>query len=260
MEPTSFDRAGTMIICHSRKFVLIRPRKVASSSIQWAFLPTLTKGDLVMRLDKDESDAPVETEATIGHVTGSWPHVLRAHSPLSRLVKVCGEGILDYSIVTLARNPWDRTVSEFYYVNLKTGMKERPIEDQRSAFAEYVRSVCRLSMGRRLLDRLEGRQRISKLEQSELCLYKGQFRADHVIFFENLAADLAMVGQALDLDLKLPQKAAKGGIRAKASRDWRGFYTDETRDLIARHCAADIERYGYAFDGGRQPLWSRASA
>lgn len=170
-----------------------------------------------------------------------------------------GEDLLRYRLITLARNPWDRAVSEFYYVNRETDMASRPVEEQKAAFTRFVRQVSSMTVSRRILDRLEGRHRRCKMEQAELCTYKGQFMADHVIFFEKIADGMTQVGQAIGLDLQLPSQKAKGKIRAKASRDWRAFYTDETRELIAQSCRNDIRLYGYDFEGAVVPDYRPAA-
>lgn len=239
-----------MIICHSRQFVLIRPRKVASSSVQAAFVPFLAAGDQIMRLDLSETDPMAPIAASIGYDRRRWPLVLRQHSSLARLVTVMGRQVLDYKIVTLARNPWDRAVSEFFYDTRTQNFRSGSASDQRAAFGFWLRRNAFLPPLRRLISRLEGGNRISKLEQSALCVVQGSFRADHVIFYEDLAGGLQRAGEALRLDLQLPARKAKAGIRSEVSHDWRSFYTDDSRDLLARACKTDIERYGYRFSGG----------
>lgn len=247
-----------MIVSHSKRFLLVRPRKVASSSVQWAFMPHLAADDLVMGFNQDDLDDPLPTQAQVGHYKKGWPRTIRVHSPLSRLVHVMGEDILSYKVITLARNPWDRAVSEFYDNYRKTDIKTRPIEVQRETFTRFVHRASRLTFARRIIDKLEGRSRTCQMVQSELCAYQGSFRANHVIFYETLGQSIADVGAALGIDLRLPAQKAKGGWRAPASRDWRSFYTDETRDLVAQCCRADIDLYGYEFAGDRLPSLQRA--
>lgn len=242
-----------MIICHSRRFVLIRPRKVASSSVQGAFLPFLAKGDRVMRLDPRELGLAGPIEATIGYERSRWPLVLRQHSSLSRLVWVMGRQILDYRIITLARNPWDKVVSEFFYDMRAANLQQRSVVEQRSEFEKWLRANAYLSPLRRLAYRIEGSDRRSRFEQSALCVHAGRFRADHVIFYEDLEGGVEAVGKALGLDLRLPERKAKAGIRSEASRDWRSFYSEASQTLVADCCRTDILRFGYDFAGGRQP-------
>ncbi|MBL4926816.1 sulfotransferase family 2 domain-containing protein [Tabrizicola sp. KVB23] len=216
-------------------------------------MPHLAAGDLVMGVNVDDLENPLPTQAQVGHYSKGWPRTIRVHSSLSRLVHVMGEDILSYKVITLARNPWDRAVSEFYDNYRNTDIKSHPLEVQRETFTRFVHKVSRLTFSRRLIDRLEGRNRACRMVQSELCNYKGRFRADHVIFYESLGHNIAEVGNALGIDLKLPTQKAKGEWRAPASRDWRSFYTDETRALIAQCCRVDIDLYGYQYDGDRLP-------
>jgi hypothetical protein len=40
-------------------------------------------------------------------------------------------------------------------------------------------------------------------------------------------------------------------LNASKRRDYRAYYTDETRAIIAKACHKDIELFGYEFEDGR---------
>ena len=66
---------------------------------------------------------------------------------------------------------------------------------------------------------------------------------DFVGYFENLSQDFATVCNRIGVAPSLPKDN-----RSKHS-DYRGFYTDDLKELVAERLARDIEFFGYDFDG-----------
>lgn len=239
-----------MIVSHAHRFLYVRPKKVASSSVFIALQQHLQPNDLIGKdgqlMRKTGVSKPVPTRSG----KGLWK--LRPHASLQRISYVLGPEILKYRIITLARNPWDRAVSEYYwYRSVHKGTQVT--EDVQKDFEAFLLKRARLGAARRFVDRLEGRKRISKMEQSELCTLDGTFFADNVVFYENLQVGLEELSKEMGLDIKLPEKREKGEVRDKKSRDWRSFYTDKGVEIVAKACANDIKLFGYSFDEDTPP-------
>jgi hypothetical protein len=66
---------------------------------------------------------------------------------------------------------------------------------------------------------------------------------DFVGYFETLSQDFATVCDRIGVAPPLPRHN-----RSNHS-DYRQFYTDDLRELVARRLAKDIEFLGYEFDG-----------
>lgn len=244
-----------MIVSHAHRFVFVRPRKVASSSMAKALLPHTKSGDLIVVPDG------VKTKDQNGQLTNSEvnrrKHIwtLRPHSPLNRLVRFVGPEVLDYRVVTLARNPWDRAVSEYFWVRSKGAASELSVEQQKTDFDNFLKRRSKVSRPRMFLDRLEGRRRVSKFGQAELCMLEGKFAADFVVFFEDLNSSVEQLSRFLDLDIQLPKKREKGDIRASNTREWQSLYSDEGIQIVKDACAEDIDLFGYTFNGQQMPSY-----
>jgi hypothetical protein len=60
--------------------------------------------------------------------------------------------------------------------------------------------------------------------------------------YETLAADFAQVCDRLKLRVELPH------VNQSVHQDYRTYYSEHTRQLVAEHFAADIRLFGYTFD------------
>ena len=66
---------------------------------------------------------------------------------------------------------------------------------------------------------------------------------DYIMRFENLADDFRAVSSKLDISLvKLPQ------YNRSSREHYSKYYDDELRELVRTRFAAEIERFGYAFE------------
>ena len=240
-----------MIISHAHRFIYIRPKKVASSSLALALASFLKQGDSATPFsDKERNSFARVSKAIEGNFRSQWPLKLRVHSPLQRVYRIYGEALADYRVISATRNPWDRAISHFYWINRDTNLAELPLATRKQAFHTFIRSHSKLGLKQKLVDRLEGRERKNMLDQSELYHINGKNRADCVIRFENLEADLQNIGHKLGLPapLVLPGKKAKAGIRPKNVDSWQEYYDAETRELVRESCAREIALFGYKFD------------
>ena len=137
------------------------------------------------------------------------------------------------------RNPWDRLVSSYEFL-CHGGMN---IADA-AFFAAYV---ARYSDFRAFV--LEGlslpeiRAWIHFRPQVDfVCDDAGRNRMDVTGRFEHLAEDFALIASRLGRSGELP----KTNMSARA--DYRSYYNDETRAVVAKLYRADIAAFGYTFD------------
>lgn len=242
-----------MIVSHRHRFVFVRTRKVASSSLEICLSQLLTGGDFATpqtERDREAADKPFQARFFHGFDRVGLPIWIGGHSPLSQAYRRFGPGIADYTVVTAERNPWDRAVSLFYWSQRKSDMRERPLDEQVAAFRDYVRrnggTAGRGSWWQRL------RHGHRALSQRDLYSLDGVPVADVILRQECLTEDLTALSDTLGLDqpLDLSGIRAKTGYRAEASRDVATFYDDETRAIVAAACAWEIEALGYEFGTG----------
>lgn len=239
-----------MIISHRYRFIFVRTRKVASSSLEVCLSQLLTPEDFAT--PQTERDQIIEAGADTvkprlfhGFTRHGLPLIISGHAPLTKAYQLFGRRIADYRVIAAERDPWDRAVSVFYWSHRKTDMKSRPLDEQIAAFRAFV---LRTGAPRTLLQRMGvGSHRF--VSQRALYSIGGVSMVDNLLRFEALEQDLAVLSADLGLDKPLSVKGitAKTGFRAKGQDDLRVFHDASTRAFIETECAWEIAHYGYDF-------------
>ena len=132
-------------------------------------------------------------------------------------------GHLNYFSFAVVRNPWARAVS-FY--EMQRRYKTKGLE---TTFKKHTRNEYSLNHG---VDSQRG-----------MVCDKGEIIVDYVGRYESLDNSLEFLRKKLNLpSVTLPR------INIAPAYDYRDYYTDsECRDIIARACSWEIEKFGYSF-------------
>lgn len=155
------------------------------------------------------------------------------HSTLADIDGLPGLGALDdYFVFTLVRNPWDRLVSYYHWLQEQRFAHPAVTLAQTRSFGDFLRSgqtqsSLRGSPYRRYLCAADGRQHCAAWIRLE------HFREDAQPLLAHLGFDLVL-------------QSVNASNRA---RDYRGYYQPEEAELVAQLCAEDIKRFGYRFEG-----------
>jgi hypothetical protein len=246
-----------MIISHRHHFILVKTRKTAGSSVELALSPYLGAGDLATPLRPEEEhmrhvEAGVRVARPFFLTRYGFPWRLKTHSPLWHAHDYLGRRQQRYRVISLCRNPWDKTVSHFFWSCRDLGVKSLPFDQQRRLFKAYV---CEKGP-RRWYSRMVGRIPPKALD-GNFSLYQlgGVPRVDFVLRYETLAQDLRALGGWLGLSSSptLEGLAAKSGVRPLNKRHWTDFYDPTTRALVETWSQGEIHFYGYDFYG-EQPV------
>jgi hypothetical protein len=152
----------------------------------------------------------------------------------------------EYFKFSFVRNPWDKLVSAFHF--LKKGgltVSDKKWSDKNlSPYADFDAFV------RNGIQRKEIRAFPHFRPQSDfICLSRGKPGVDFLGYFENLEEDFSYVCRRLNVNpplLELNRNLSR-------KKDYRDYYTDETRRIVARFYADDIEMLGYSFDNSTLP-------
>ncbi|MGZ2256844.1 sulfotransferase family 2 domain-containing protein [Roseobacter sp. A03A-229] len=215
-----------MIISRGRRYIFVHIPKTGGTSLATALEDRAMKDDILI------GDTPKATRRK-GRLKDLRPRGrLWKHATLADIDGVVSaEEIAQMFTFTLVRNPWDRVVS--YYHWLQSQSFDHPavgLAQSRSFAAFLAEPVIQ-----------------SSLRQSPARSYMldaaGVERCDLYIRLEAFAADAAPLLDHLGIALRLPH------VNASARpQDYRTLYTDETRARVAELCAEDIARFGYRFD------------
>ena len=260
------------IVSHRRKFIFIRPRKVAGTSLQVSLSRWLGEDDIVSfsdyskvrafnrRTDDDDFGAVRVRRTDRGGEEAPYAD----HDLPEAIREKVGETVwASYFKFTVARNPWDLLVSMLYFKhssrywrdvwvgrgrNLRDTARNLPKafrtlqlrrEFARGRWKESVEAILREGWYQRPIESIP-----------RFYFSRGQACADYVIRFETLQQGYDEVCRRLELP---PQILPGTNTRQRPKKsDYRDYYTDFSREYVADLCRPMIAAFGYRF-GARGP-------
>ncbi len=244
-----------MIIGHRHRFIFIKTRKTAGSSVEIALSRICGEGDvvtpLIERLGEEEQRraeggyGPAGYEKSVGEHRGfkEWKRLLfygrrsprfGEHATAAEIRDRVGPEVWDrYYKFSLERNPWDRAVSRYYWQKYR--WERKPRKEPFPGIDEYLRWLEQ-----------EKPHWISNWSHYAI---GDDLAVDGMLFYETLSADLATLAERLGVaaeQIALPRARAKGGYRSDRRHYTEVLGSDE-RERVARLCAREIEAFGYTF-------------
>ncbi len=209
-----------MLISDSHEFIFVQMRKVASTSMQ-AVLRPLCLPPPSGRLAHFKSRARLEWNYQ--------KHLFRTHDDILAARRRMPTAVFErYFKFAFVRNPWERLVSEYHYI------LSRPEHGRHARVSELadLRGFIRMQIPRR-----------DAYQLNMLCDRRGTLLMDFVGKLESLQADWETVGSAIGIPHQpLPRRNETSYGR------YQDFYDQAGIDLVAKHWAVEIERFGYSFD------------
>ncbi len=136
------------------------------------------------------------------------------------------------------RNPWDRLVSSYHYLPHSRWPDDRTWAEEHlsryTSFGDFVRDgVATADLS----------QKPHFRPQSEfVCLRDGSLAVDKVFHFESLDAGFTEIAKRLGVPSVLEKK------NRSERDDYRSYYEDETRDIVAEVYSQDVKLFGYSFE------------
>jgi hypothetical protein len=159
-----------------------------------------------------------------------FPRTDPMHLTAARVRERLSPDVYDrYYKFAFVRNPWAWQVSLYHYMLKRTDHFQNEFVRGLGGFDPYIRW--------RVAEEV-------RLQREFLSDDDGRLLVDYVGRMETLNDDFAEICRTIGLPHRgLPHK------NRSSHRDYRAYYTDETRDLVAEAFAADIDAFGYTFDG-----------
>jgi hypothetical protein len=162
------------------------------------------------------------------------------HTSLSRYQIMFGpEDFNRYFKFTFVRNPFDRLVSAYLFMK-KGGLNRK---DKRWSDKHFARYDDFGSFVKGWVNRWNIERALHFRPQARFICLGGKPRVDFIGHFENLTADFAHVAQKLQVQASL-QEINRNAVREK---DYRQYYTAETRAIVEKVYAEDFKLLGYTF-------------
>jgi len=230
-----------MIVSHAHKFIFLKTKKTAGTSIELALTKLCGDDDIITPLTAIDEARRVDGRGAQNWKLHGWWNSPRPFWK-RRLLKFTAADYGFYNHMTadaakallnddnvwrsyfkfaFERNPWDRQVSFYQHRYRK--------EPAPPSFPEFIHGDKR-----------------ARINNYEIYSLDGDVAVDFIGRYENLEADLkhALSQVGLTLDEALPR--AKGTFR-KDKRPYREFYDDDTRDIVGDWYAREIKLLDYAF-------------
>jgi hypothetical protein len=230
-----------MIISHEHKFIFLKTKKTAGTSIELALSQLCGPDDVITPLaPADEVLREGRRSAQNWRLHGWWEsprpiwkrRILKTnaedygfynHVPAERAKALLDDDKIWRSYFKFAfdRNPWDRQVS-WYHHHFRRKSTPPP-------FADFMRT-----------------DRRARIDNYDIYAIGGDVAVDFVGRFENLEGDLkrALAQAGLTLDAPLPR--AKGTFRRGAA-PYRDYYDAATRAIVGDWYDREIKLLGYVF-------------
>ncbi len=230
-----------MILSHAHKFIYIKTYKTASTSIEAALCDICGPEDVITPASKqliahrkDERAQNYRLQHPLKPKRPLWRKMLGRperhyhpsvgfyeHMPAWRVKQYVEPSIWNsYYKFTFERNPWDRQVSWYYY---KTKSK-----DPRPSFDDFNANKKR-----------------AWVENYDLYTLDNQVCMDFIGRYENLGEDFGKVLKELGLagQITLPKVNVSKGKEG----NYKDYYSDKSRNLMAEWYAREIDLFGYEF-------------
>ena len=226
-----------MLISHSHSFAFFHVPKTAGSSVRVAL------GRHATCVDDYWANRALARIGIPVNRFAPWPYTkFRPHASAATLAAWVPPEIFERLFkFAFVRNPWDLLDSYSDYLRHNPGHHRGRIARRLPDFAAYV----------------EYEIRRGQFSQSGLlCDRRGRLLVDFVGRYESLPTDFTFVCHRIGIEATLPRVNA--GSRGD-HRDYRDYYTPALTARVAEAFAADVERFGYAFDGA-EPSGVRRAA
>jgi Sulfotransferase family len=231
-----------VIVSHEHKFIFLKTRKTAGTSLELAFRQLCGPDDIITTLPKEEAlAAKTGARGAQNWHVHSWWHSLRPlhkrrwlrqspkdygfHSHMS--AKDARTLIKDektwrtYFKFAFERNPWDRQVS-LYHFRIRHGARL-------PSFVDHIHHDKR-----------------ARIKNFEIYSIDGEVCIDYLGRYESLEQDFRKVLNEVGLtyDQPLPHANAHS---APQQGHYRDFYDDATREIVRKWYMPEINLVGYEF-------------
>jgi len=248
-----------MIISHKHKFIFIKTRKTAGSSIELFLSSFCGPEDVITPLTLEDekvrekqnvspqkyfeqgflpkmltlmrkSSKPLHPylakSSYLRTLTKKTRPIFREHMAAYEIRELVGTDIWNsYFKFCFDRNPWDKTVSNYFWDKHDLNLGD-------ISFEEYLKT----ENGKNL-----------RWYNYPLYTYQDEVIVDFVGKFENLNEDLLKVCNKIGINLDGQLPRAKTNIRPKEYH-YSYYYNDQNRELIRNHFKKEIDLHGYIFE------------
>jgi hypothetical protein len=228
-----------MIISHKYKFIFLKTRKTAGTSIEIALSKICGDKDIITNIRAEDEEIRKELGFRspqnyfvpyYRYNLNDWRQAIKQkkrkrfynHICASNVRRWIGEKVWNsYFKFCFERNPWDKAISQYYFFS--------EVNDVHRTFEEHIADFYPW-----------------KLTNFDIYSIDGHVAVDHVAMFENLKQEFSNILKKIGINEDIPLPRAKGNIR-KDKRPYQEVYKEKEREYVRTVCKREIELLGYEF-------------
>ena len=230
-----------MIISHRHRFIFLKTRKTAGTSVEIALSRHCGPDDVITPISEEDEALRRElgypgprNTAIPAHLVKTSDRVLAAlthqppqfvnHATASFVQQhVDPEVWSSYFKFCFERNPYDKAISRYFW-STRDEHQPRPIAD------------------------FLGHAKRRQLSNWQVYTIRDRIAVDFVGRFEHLQEDLTAALAQVGIEVELPLPRAKSRYR-RDKRHYSQVLDHTSRSLVERVCARELAAFGYAWEG-----------
>ncbi|MEM7695048.1 MAG: sulfotransferase family 2 domain-containing protein [Pseudomonadota bacterium] len=221
-----------MFVSHAHRFIFLRTEKTGGTSLDAALRAVFDEG--ITFPGQVRPSWSKKLPFSYGGLQRRAPRLfgLHPHATAADARAVLGKSVFDsYFKFAVERNPWDRQISLYTHREWKKGKDNKNFDKDMQSILYRSTELCRLN-------------------NFAMYAIDGAVVCDRVLDYATLHDDLKTLATERgwpDITAHLPRLRQYSGERPHYST----YYSDETRDLIARWYKSEINAFNYTFDDRR---------
>ena len=226
-----------MIVSHTHKFIFIKTRKTAGTSIEIALSQFCGPQDLISPISAEDESVRQELgfpgpqhylKPRADFSLSDWWSAMRGdaprrfynHAPANEVKAIVGEEVWDsYFKFCFDRNPFDKSISKFFW----STKRKKNLPDMN----KWLQTCATY-----------------KISNWGLYSLEGELAMDYVGRFENLGDDLRTALQRIGIEAEPQLPNTKTGTRKDRSH-YRDVLTDVTRLRLEKDCSREMALLDY---------------
>ncbi|MEM7064165.1 MAG: sulfotransferase family 2 domain-containing protein [Cyanobacteria bacterium P01_B01_bin.77] len=235
-----------MIVNHKYKFIYLKTRKTASTSIEIALRGFCDKNDIITKITS-EDEATAQERGALGPqnyriLNNEGGHKKFENHSNALFVKnnLGGEKWESYFKFCFERDPFDKAVSRYYWD--KENFK-RTYEERKKDCIEKNIDIPEYKPFREINDYLSSVEE-KFLSSWNIYTIDDQIAVDCIGRYESLPEDLEKIRNELELPEEINLPDAKSGYRPN-NEHYSQILNRETRSRIECVCAREIQTFNY---------------
>ncbi len=228
-----------MLCSHTKKFIYIKTKKTASTSVEVLLEPFCLDSP---RPAQELGDTIVSSSGIIGYRGRNWKgQAFYNHMPAADILAQLGSEVFwSYKKLCVVRNPFDKAVSMFWFLlspQRRQALQSAPFDAVRSVFGQFIGSE---------------HGKFSQTGSNNCCdwyIYTidDKVVADVVLRYETLASDLERFFSGLGAAFDIGRMSFyKSGYRVRREH-FAEYYDTEALGIAQNLFRKEIEQFGYSF-------------